>query len=123
MSAEPTPQPDLDRVNTKSSDVQQTLLELSSLVGRKWQLLILYHLLTAGGHGFKQLKTSIEGISGKVLSSNLEDLEDKGLVNRSIEDTKPVRVEYSLTERGRRLAPLLDTIQTEYVASGFSLDS
>jgi len=121
MSTESASELSLDRVNVRSSDVQRTLIGLSELVGRKWQLLILYHLLTADSLRFEQLKDTIDGISGKVLSDNLEDLEENGLVDRSIENEKPVRVGYSLTERGRQLAPLLETIQTEYVGSDFAL--
>ncbi|MFB6298253.1 MAG: winged helix-turn-helix transcriptional regulator [Salinirussus sp.] len=118
MSTELSAPGEVEVMNVRAGAVQETLLGLSDLVGRKWQLLIVYHLLTRGGLGFKQLKDGIDGISAKVLSSNLDDLEEKGIVDRSLVETKPVRVEYTLTDRGERLSPLLETVQAEYVGTG-----
>jgi DNA-binding HxlR family transcriptional regulator len=75
------------------------------LLGRKWHLRIVYHLLEGGPLGFSDLKGSVEGVSSKMLSESLSSLDDHGLVAREIVSDQPVRVEYSLTERGRALEP------------------
>lgn len=79
----------------------------SSLIGRKWHPVIVHRLLKEGPLGFNDLKTAVDGISSKVLSDSLEDLEEKGLLEREIVSEKPFRVQYSLTERGRSLEPVI----------------
>ncbi|WP_458204642.1 winged helix-turn-helix transcriptional regulator [Haladaptatus sp. NG-SE-30] len=77
------------------------------LVGKKWHPVIIHRLLENGPLGFNALKEEVDGISSKVLSDSLEDLEEKQLVNREIVNEKPVRVEYSLTPNGRSLEPVI----------------
>ncbi|WP_254533760.1 winged helix-turn-helix transcriptional regulator [Natrinema gelatinilyticum] len=77
------------------------------LIGKKWHTVILHRLLANGPLGFNALKTEVGGISSKVLSDVLEDLEEKQLVDREIVNEKPVRVEYSLTELGESLEPVI----------------
>ena len=77
------------------------------LVGKKWHPVIVHRLLENGPLGFNALKEEIDGISSKVLSDSLEDLETKCLVDREIVSEKPVRVEYSLTETGESLRPVI----------------
>lgn len=77
------------------------------LVGKKWHPVIVHRLLENGPLGFNALKEEIDGISSKVLSDSLEDLETKRLVDREIVSEKPVRVEYSLTEIGESLRPVI----------------
>jgi len=79
----------------------------ATLIGKKWHAVIVHRLLEAGPLGFNDLKAEVDGISSKVLSDSLEDMEDKGLVNREIVSEKPVRVEYSLTDRGESLESLI----------------
>jgi DNA-binding HxlR family transcriptional regulator len=79
----------------------------ASLVGKKWHPVILHRLLTNGPLGFNDLKEEVDGISSKVLSDSLDDLEEKTLVERTVVSEKPFRVEYSLTERGESLRPLV----------------
>lgn len=57
--------------------------------------------------GFSELQTAVDGISSKVLSNVLEDLEQKRLIDREIVSEKPFRVRYSLTERGSDLQPVI----------------
>ncbi len=83
----------------------------ASLVGRKWHPVIIHRLLVYGPLRFNELKAEIDGITNKVLSSNLEALEDNGLLNREIANEKPVRVEYSLTELGTSLEPVITALQ------------
>ncbi|MFD1564482.1 winged helix-turn-helix transcriptional regulator [Haloarchaeobius amylolyticus] len=79
----------------------------ATLIGKKWHTVILHRLLANGPLGFNALKKEVGGISSKVLSDSLEDLEAKQLVERSIISEKPVRVEYSLTEHGKSLEPVI----------------
>jgi len=79
----------------------------STLIGKKWHPVIVHRLLENGPLGFNALKRDVDGISSKVLSDSLEDLEDNEIVDREIVSEKPVRVEYSLTEFGRSLEPVI----------------
>ena len=79
----------------------------ASLIGKKWHTVIIHRLLENGPLGFNALKEDVDGISSKVLSDSLDDLEEKQLVNREIVSEKPVRVEYSLTEFGTSLEPVI----------------
>ena len=80
----------------------------ATLIGKKWHTVIIHRLLFNGPLGFNALKTEVGGISSKVLSEVLEDLEEKRLVDREIVNEKPVRVEYSLTELGESLEPVIE---------------
>lgn len=79
----------------------------ASLIGRKWHPVIVHRILENGPLGFNALKEEVDGISSKVLSDTLDDLEEKTLVDRSIVNEKPFRVEYSLTDRGESLQPVI----------------
>jgi len=79
----------------------------ATLIGKKWHPVIVHRLLQNGPLGFNALKEEVDGISSKVLSDSLEDMEEKGLVDREIVSEKPFRVEYSLTDRGQSLEPLI----------------
>src|SRR6056297_808261 len=79
----------------------------ATLIGKKWHTVILHRLLANGPLGFNALKKEVGGISSKVLSDSLEDLEAKQLIERSIISEKPVRVEYSLTGHGKSLEPVI----------------
>ena len=81
-----------------------------SLISDKWKILILRDLLT-GTKRFGELKKSIGSISQKVLTSNLRAMEDDGLVVRQVYAEVPPRVEYTLTERGESLRPVIDAIR------------
>ena len=90
------------------------------VLGRKWHLRIAYHLLESGPMGFSALKSEVAGVSSKMLSESLSSLQERELVVREIVSDQPVRVTYSLTERGAALAPLVDDIirwEGEYGAS------
>lgn len=79
------------------------------LIGNKWKVLIIRDLLT-GTKRFSELMRSVSGISQKVLTSNLRDMEKAGLVSRQVYAEVPPRVEYSLTETGTSLQPVLDSM-------------
>ena len=81
-----------------------------ALIGNKWQGLILRDLSLNGTMRFKELQRSIGKISQKVLTSNLWTMESTGIVNREVFAEVPPRVEYSLTELGSTLQPVLDAM-------------
>lgn len=81
------------------------------LIGNKWKLLIIRNLL-ARTHRFGELRKSLTGISQKVLTDNLRSLEGDGIVTRKIYPEVPPRVEYSLSELGNSLRPILSAMET-----------
>lgn len=90
-----------------------------TLIGDKWKVLILRDLMP-GTKRFGELKKSIGNVSQKVLTAQLRDMESSGLLIRTVYPEVPPKVEYSLTELGRSLKPILDAMWdwgTEYKAS------
>ena len=79
-----------------------------SLISGKYKMTILYTLMEFGVVRFNEMKRYIGGISYKTLSVALKELESDGLVHREEYPQIPPKVEYSLTERGRSLIPILD---------------
>ncbi len=80
-----------------------------TLIGDKWKVLILRDLMP-GTKRFGELKKSIDTVSQKVLTAQLRDMEANGLVHREVYAEVPPRVEYSLTEFGQSLKPILDAM-------------
>ena len=76
------------------------------LVGRRWTGAILFKLID-GPHFFRELLAAIPGISDRLLSQRLRELEAEGLVERSVHDGAPARVSYCLSDAGRELKPAL----------------
>ena len=85
--------------------VETTLM----LIGDKWKVLILRDLMD-GTRRFGELKKSIGTVSQKVLTAQLRDMEEKGLLTRKVYAEVPPRVEYTLTETGYSLKPVLDSM-------------
>ena len=85
--------------------VETTLM----LIGDKWKVLILRDLMD-GTKRFGELKKSIGTVSQKVLTAQLRDMEEKGLLKRKVYAEVPPRVEYPLTETGYSLKPVLDAM-------------
>lgn len=83
-----------------------------SLIQGKYKMFILYTLMDFGVVRFNEMKRYIRGISFKTLSATLKELEADGLVHREEYPQIPPKVEYSLTERGRSLIPILDQMCT-----------
>ena len=83
-----------------------------SLIGNKWQVLILRDLTLNGTMRFKELQRSIGKVSQKVLTANLRSMENAGLVHREVYAEVPPRVEYSLTDTGKTLKPVIDALWT-----------
>ena len=82
-----------------------------TLISDKWKVLILRDLMP-GTKRFGELKKSIGHVSQKVLTAQLRDMEASGLVSRKVYAEVPPRVEYSLTELGRSLKPILDAMRS-----------
>jgi DNA-binding HxlR family transcriptional regulator len=80
-----------------------------ALLGNKWKVLILRELF-AGTKRFGELSRGVPGISQKMLTQQLRQMEQDNLVQRKIYAEVPPRVEYSLTEIGRSLSPILDAM-------------
>ena len=85
--------------------VETTLM----LIGDKWKVLILRDLMN-GTKRFGELKKSIGTVSQKVLTAQLRDMEQSGLLDRKVYAEVPPRVEYTLTETGYSLKPILDAM-------------
>jgi DNA-binding HxlR family transcriptional regulator len=80
-----------------------------NLIGTKWKPLILFHLLE-GGLRSGILQKKIPGISNKMFTQTVRDLEKDGLINRKIFPVVPPKVEYSLTKRGKSLEHILRSL-------------
>lgn len=90
-----------------------------TLIGDKWKVLILRDLLP-GTKRFGELKKSIGSVSQKVLTAQLRDMEENGLLSRKVYAEVPPRVEYTLTDLGYSLKPVLDAMSNwgeEYKAT------
>ena len=102
-SAEKTP---VSLADLPPCPVETTL----TLISDQWKVLILRDLLLHGTMRFGELKKSIGHVSQKVLTSQLRQMEQSGLVNRKVYAEVPPRVEYSLTELGFSLHPIMDAM-------------
>ena len=88
----------------------QAITDAISLLSGKWKFHILGTLIEGNKLGFMDLLREIDGIGTKMLSKELQDLEMNNLVNRNLMNTKPITVEYSITEYGKTLSPLIDEL-------------
>ena len=89
------------------SSVKTTL----EVMGGKWKPLIVF-LLAEKIHRFSELQKGIEGITQKMLTEQLRELEHDGLISRKVYPQVPPKVEYSITEYGKTLVPVLETMRT-----------
>ncbi|ATP42070.1 transcriptional regulator [Solibacillus sp. R5-41] len=85
------------------------LSKAMELVGKRWTALIIYQLLD-GPQRFNAIESSLP-ISGRLLSERLKELEKEGIVERNVFSEVPVRVEYSLTEKGQSLEQVVREIE------------
>lgn len=81
-----------------------------SLIGNKWKLLILRDILT-GPKRFGELQRSLEGISQKVLTDNLRSMESDGILIRKVFPEVPPHVEYSLSDLGNTIRPIIKEME------------
>ena len=97
---------------SRCKPVPQEVRQTADLLERRWQLSIIYAAL-AGALRFNEFVAAISGISPRMLSERLRDLEAAGLVERKVTPSSPPTVEYRLTPRGRRLGPIIEAM-SEY---------
>ena len=88
----------------------------ADLLGRRWVLAILWASAEGGAVRFNEFKQTLEGIPPRTLAQRLTELEDAGILERRVLDTRPPRVEYTLTAAGRKLRVLVDAMRA-YAAS------
>jgi DNA-binding HxlR family transcriptional regulator len=81
------------------------------VIGKKWHPVIVHRLLQHDALRFNQLDNEVGAITNKMLSQSLEGLEEEDLVDCETVSEKPVAVGYSLTERGRSLQPVIDSLE------------
>lgn len=81
-----------------------------SVIGGKWKMLVLWHLGKGGTKRFGELKSLIPGITQRMLVNQLRELEEDQIVHREVYPVVPPKVEYSLTEQGKSLMPILDSM-------------
>ena len=94
---------------------------LGILVG-KWKPVILLHLFTEGTLRFSELKRLMPGITQKMLTKQLRELEDEDIINRVIYPQVPPKVEYSISEYGKSLQPVLDKMNEWGTAHGIHIE-
>lgn len=88
----------------------QAISDSMSILSGKWKFHILGTLIEGNKLGFMDLLREVNGIGTKMLSKELQDLELNHLVSRTVMNTKPITVEYAITEYGATLSPLIDEL-------------
>jgi DNA-binding HxlR family transcriptional regulator len=100
----------MSRSPRRCQPVPLEVRQAADLLERRWQLSIIYAAL-AGALRFNEFAEAVAGISPRMLSERLRDLEGAGLIERTVLPTSPPTVEYRLTTRGRRLAPVIEAMR------------
>jgi len=91
----------------RTAEIPEEVARAADLLGRRWVLAIVY-TAHGGAIRFNEFKRSLDGIPPRTLAQRLQDLEDAGVLERRvIDDARPPRVEYRLTDAGRRLRALV----------------
>jgi DNA-binding HxlR family transcriptional regulator len=100
----------MSRAARRCEPVPVEVRETANLLERRWQLSIIYAALT-GALRYSEFAEAVSGISPRMLSERLRDLEAAGLLDRAVLPTSPPTVEYHLTARGRRLGPIIEAMR------------
>lgn len=103
----------MNRLKTEEKACQSAMLPVLDamyILQGKWKLPIIL-ALTFHNRGFRELEREVVGITPRMLSKELKHLEENQLVDRTVHDSKPVRVEYSLTEHGRTLKSVITSLR------------
>ncbi|MFD1255933.1 winged helix-turn-helix transcriptional regulator [Mucilaginibacter terrae] len=91
-------------------DRKLALSDAVELLSGKWKFLILLDLYYSGTMRFKDLMQTLKGITPKVLSKELQQLEENMLITRTVNNTKPVTVSYALTEHASETQPVINAL-------------
>lgn len=81
------------------------------LIGERWTILILRDLFRLGPRRFQDFQSSLAGVAPNTLSARLKALEANGVVQRTLYNERPPRLEYSLTEKGKSLGPVVKVMR------------
>jgi DNA-binding HxlR family transcriptional regulator len=100
----------MSRMSPRCKPVPAEVRQTADLLERRWQLSIIYAAL-AGALRFNDFADAVAGISPRMLSERLRDLEAAGLIERKVIPSSPPKVEYRLTNRGRQLGPIIDALR------------
>jgi DNA-binding HxlR family transcriptional regulator len=99
----------MSHTSARCKRIPEEVRQTADLLERRWQLSILYAALT-GALRFSEFADAVDGISPRMLSERLRDLEAAGLIERTVVPSSPPKVEYRLTERGLRLGPIIEAM-------------
>jgi len=100
----------MSRSSPSCKPVPAEVRQTADLLERRWQLSVIYAAL-AGALRFNEFADAVAGISPRMLSERLRDLEAAGLIERTVVPSSPPKVEYRLTDRGRELGPIIDALR------------
>jgi DNA-binding HxlR family transcriptional regulator len=93
------------------SPLPEEVARAADLLGRRWMLAILWAAAEEGAVRFNEFKSALDGIPPRTLAQRLAELEEAGVLERRVHDSRPPRVEYRLTEAGRKLGKLVDAMR------------
>jgi len=99
----------MSRSRSRCQPVPAEVRQTANLLERRWQISIIYAALS-GAARFSEFAEAVQGISPRMLSERLRELEQAGLIERTVLPSSPPAVEYRLTARGRRLAPVIEAM-------------
>jgi DNA-binding HxlR family transcriptional regulator len=97
-------------VQASDEDDQCPVETTLAVIGGKWKAVLIFHMVRGGAHRFAELRRKTHGISERVLTRQLRELEADGIVRREVFAEVPARVEYSLTEYGESLQPVTEAM-------------
>jgi DNA-binding HxlR family transcriptional regulator len=100
----------MSHTSPRCKPIPQEVRRTADLLERRWQLSVLYAALT-GALRFNEFAAAVPGISPRMLSERLHDLEAAGLIERTVVPSSPPKVEYRLTEHGLKLRPVIEAMQ------------
>jgi DNA-binding HxlR family transcriptional regulator len=91
--------------------VPEEVARAADLLGRRWMISIVWAAAEEGAVRFNEFKMALEGIPPRTLAQRLTELEDAGVLERRVLDARPPRVEYRLTDTGRKLRALVEAMR------------
>jgi DNA-binding HxlR family transcriptional regulator len=95
----------------RCNPLPEEVARAADLLGRRWMLAILWAAAEEGAVRFNEFKQALEGIPPRTLAQRLVELEEAGVLERRVVDSRPPRVEYRLTPAGRKLRVLVDAMR------------